>query len=201
MRAEPVLSGAIPVAPLIRQGYGAGWLPARADDCWFPGTARCPLSLARQTIHVDIKEQVAETTVVQVFKNSSNSDLEADYYFPLPQGASMRKFTMWVNGKRQSAETLGAGEARSIYEGIVRRLQDPGLLEYMGRDLCRVRIYPIPRRGEQKIEVRFSAILPRTGGMVAYEYPLPRPDTAAIVADEARSDCSPSDVKVVRVGE
>src|SRR3954447_4751658 len=86
---------------------------AHADGLLVPRDRSVPpLSLARQTIHVDIKEQMAETTVVQVFQNSSNRDLEADYYFPLPQGASMRKFTMWVNGKRQSAETLGAGEAR-----------------------------------------------------------------------------------------
>jgi Ca-activated chloride channel family protein len=133
-----------------------------------------PLGLARQEVRVviDVDGQVADTTVVQVFRNTTGRDLEADYLFPLPPGASVRQFTMWVGGKRMGAETLGAREARDIYEGIVRRLEDPGLLEYIDRDLCKVRIYPVPRRGEQKVEVRFTAVLPRVGDMVSYEYPL-----------------------------
>src|SRR4051812_42091085 len=108
-----------------------------------------PLGLARQEVRVVIDGQVADTTVKQVFRNTTDRDLEADYLFPLPPGASVRQFAMWVGGRRMSAETLGAPQARSIYEGIVRRLEDPGLLEYMDRDLCKVRIYPVPRRGEQ----------------------------------------------------
>src|SRR5215213_5563863 len=116
-----------------------------------------PLGLAHQEVRVVIDGQVADTTVVQVFRNTTDRDLEADYLFPLPPGASMRQFTMWVGGKPIRAETLGAPEARSIYEGIVRRLEDPALLESIGRDLFKVRIYPIPRRGEQRVEVRFTA--------------------------------------------
>jgi Ca-activated chloride channel family protein len=131
-----------------------------------------PLSVARQEIRVTIDGQVAETSVVQVFKNNTCGVLEADYLFPLPAGASMRGFTLWVDGKPQSAETLGAAEARSTYEGIVRRLQDPALLEYLDRDLCKVRIYPIAGHSEQKIEVRFTTVLSRIADLTAYEYPL-----------------------------
>ena len=79
---------------------------------------------------------------------------------------------MWVGGKRFRGEAVEADKARQTYEDIVRRLEDPGLLEYVGRDLWKMRIYPVPRRGEQKIEIRFTSILPREGDLISYRYPL-----------------------------
>ena len=114
--------------------------------------------------------QVATTKVEQSYHNSTDRDLEAEYLFPLPAGASVRDFSMWVGGKRYRGEAVDASKARQTYEDIVRRLKDPGLLEYIGRDLWKVRIYPVPRRGEQKIEITFTSILPVEGGMISYQY-------------------------------
>ncbi len=79
---------------------------------------------------------------------------------------------MWVDGKRYKGKAVDARAARQTYEDIVRRLQDPGLLEYIGRDLWKMRIYPVPRRGEQKIQLTFTSILPIEGGMISYQYHL-----------------------------
>ena len=114
--------------------------------------------------------QVATTKVEQSYHNTTDRDLEAEYIFPLPAGASVRDFSMWVGGKRFKGEAVDASAARQTYEDIVRRLQDPGLLEYIGRDLWKVRIYPVPRRGEQKIEITFTSILPVEGDMISYQY-------------------------------
>ena len=77
---------------------------------------------------------------------------------------------MWVGGKRFRGEAVDSSAARQTYEDIVRRLKDPGLLEYIGRDLWKMRIYPVPRRGEQKIEIAYSSILPLEGNLTAYQY-------------------------------
>src|SRR5262249_25629936 len=81
-----------------------------------------------------------------------------------------------------TGETLEAPKARHTYEDIVRRLKDPGLLEYVDRDLWKVRIFPVPRLGSQKIEIKFTTLLPKDGDLIAYQYPLrtgsnPRPVT------------------------
>ena len=41
---------------------------------------------------------------------------------------------------------INADEARRIYNEIVRRQKDPGLLEYAGKDLFQASIFPIPPR-------------------------------------------------------
>ena len=114
--------------------------------------------------------QVATTKVEQSYRNTTDRDLEAEYIFPLPAGASVRDFSMWVGSKRFKGEAVDAKAARQTYEDIVRRLQDPGLLEYIGRDLWKVRIYPVPRRGEQKIEITYTSILPAERDMISYQY-------------------------------
>jgi Ca-activated chloride channel homolog len=149
----------------------AGSTLVRADGLLIPTDRGLPpLSLTFQRIEVAIVGQVATTKVEQSYHNSTDRDLEAEYIFPLPAGASVRDFSMWVGGKRYRGEAIDAPKARQTYEDIVRRLQDPGLLEYIGRDLWKVRIYPVPRRGEQKIEITYTSILPVEGGMISYQY-------------------------------
>jgi Ca-activated chloride channel family protein len=151
----------------------AGPLPVRADGLLVPTDRSLPpLSLTYQRVNVAIESQVATTSVEQVYRNSTQRDLEADYLFPLPAGATVREFAMWVGGKRLTGETIDALKARKTYEDIVRRLQDPGLLEYVDRDLWKVRIFPVPRLGEQKIEIKFTTLLARDGDLVSYQYPL-----------------------------
>ena len=130
------------------------------------------MRLSYQRVEVAIDGQVATTKVEQSYRNTTDRDLEAEYIFPLPAGASVRDFSMWVDGKRYEGKAVDAKAARQTYEDIVRRLQDPGLLEYIGRDLWKVRIYPVPRSGEQKIEITFTSILPIEGGMISYQYHL-----------------------------
>ena len=129
-----------------------------------------PLSLTFERVNVTIEGQVATTKVAQSYHNATDRDLEAEYVFALPAGASVRDFSMQVGSHTYRGASVAARDARRIYEDIVRRLKDPGLLEYMGGDLWKVRIYPVPRRGEQKIEITFTSILPLEGDMVSFQY-------------------------------
>src|SRR5437764_4165761 len=102
-----------------------------------------PLAMVYHRVSIAIDDQVAVTSVEQSFRNHTDRQLEATYVFPVPKGASVNKFTMWVNGKEVSGEMLEAAKARQIYTDIVRRTQDPGLLEYMGNNLLRMKVFPI----------------------------------------------------------
>ena len=84
-------------------------------------------------VSITIEDQVAITKVEQTFRNHTDRRLEATYVFPVPKGASVNKFTMVVNGKDVKGELIEADKARQIYTSIVRRTQDPGLLEYLGQ--------------------------------------------------------------------
>jgi len=131
-----------------------------------------PLALVGHEVRVAIENQVAETHVVQTFRNHTSRALEATYVFPVPRGASVTKFTMWVDGKEMKGELVEADKARTIYTDIVRRLQDPGLLEHLGNDLMKVRIFPVPAHGEQKVTVTFTSLASSDAGLIEYIYPL-----------------------------
>lgn len=98
--------------------------------------------------------------------------VEGRYVFPLPLGAVVSDFAMWVNGELLEARILDADEARAIYEDYVRRAIDPALLEYVGRTTLSARIFPIPAGGERRIELTYSELLTPEGGLYRYRYPL-----------------------------
>ena len=47
-----------------------------------------------------------------------------------------------INNMNALGELLEAKRAHAIYTEIVRRTMDPGLLEYLGNDLMRLRVFP-----------------------------------------------------------
>jgi Ca-activated chloride channel family protein len=137
-----------------------------------PGQDIPPLSVKYHHVKVEIVNQVAKTSVDQVFINHFGRDIEGTYIFPLPEGASVSDFAMYVGSERVRGEILDSREARRIYEDIVRRMRDPGLLEYIGRNLFRARVYPIPANGEKRVQISYTEVLRSDSGLVKYLYPL-----------------------------
>jgi Ca-activated chloride channel family protein len=131
-----------------------------------------PLAMLQHIVNIKLEDQVAITHVEQVFRNHTDRQLEATYVFPVPKGASVTKFTMWVNGKEVHGELLPADQARNIYTSIVRRTQDPGLLEYIGNNMLRMRVFPIPPKGDQKVAFTYESVAQKDAGAVEYVYPL-----------------------------
>ncbi len=130
------------------------------------------LTIKYHRVTVDIKDQVATTRVDQVFINEHSWTAEGTYVFPLPDGAAVSEFIMWVDGTPVTGEILEADEARQIYNDIVSRMRDPALLEYVGRDMLKASIFPIPPGEERRIELEYSQVLPLDNGLVHYVYPL-----------------------------
>ena len=50
-----------------------------------------PLALVRHRVRVEIDRQASVTTVEQVFLNNTDRQLEAQYVFPIPRGATMAR--------------------------------------------------------------------------------------------------------------
>ncbi len=211
------------VQPLIIAGFTVLLLlvavqPAFADGIIIidPPVPEVPpyLTVKYHRVTVTIVDQIATTHVDQVFVNESRHELEGTYTFPLPEGAAITDFSMWVDGERLSGEILPAKEARRIYEDIVRRQRDPALLEYVGRNTFRARIYPIAARSEKRVEIEYSEVLTADNGLIHYRYPLdterfsPRPIEDVSVRVEIDSQeaikavYSPShDVAIDRLGD
>ncbi len=131
-----------------------------------------PLEVSSHHVEVKIDGQVAVTSIDQEFYNPNDQRLEGTYMFPVPKDAHIDKFSMEIGGKMVDAELLPADKARQIYEDIVRKMRDPALLEYAGRDLFKVRIFPIEPRSRKPIKISYTELLRSDTGTVTYTYPL-----------------------------
>ncbi|HET6891360.1 MAG TPA: VIT and VWA domain-containing protein [Pyrinomonadaceae bacterium] len=152
-------------------------VPGPCEQCRLP-ERRPPIALPRtlpiKSIKIDTKilAQVATTHVEQVFRNDTDATLEGTYLFPIPESASIVEFAIWDGDRRLVGEVRSREEARRIYDEIVRRQRDPGLLEYAGKDLFQASIFPIPPHSDKKLELTYSQVLKAESGTVAYRYPL-----------------------------
>jgi len=148
-------------------------LPCFASGILLPNNkAYRALSITEYSVDVEVKGQVATTTVTQSFYNHTGRQIEAQYVFPLPKGAAINEFYMTINGKKTKGELLEKKAARMIYTSIVRRMQDPALLEYIGQDLIKVSIFPILPNSKQKIELSYTQTVAYDSSFLKYVYPL-----------------------------
>jgi hypothetical protein len=128
------------------------------------------LTLGYHHVSVDIRDQIARTTIEESFVNHTSSILEGVFYFPLPQDASISSFAMWIGGELVQGDIVEKQRARAIYEQILREKRDPGLLEWTGGNIFKARVYPIG--GEKRIRIQYTQVLPKVNGEYRYSYAL-----------------------------
>ncbi len=176
--------GLFAVLGLVFSAHAAGFIII-TDPSWQPETPPhfvpprprpphlfAPLEVASVKVDTRVNDQVAVTSVDQEFYNPNAARLEGTFVFPVPKGAHLDKFKMEIDGKMVEAELLGADKARHIYEDIVRRMRDPALLEYAGRDIFKVRIFPIEPNSRKRIHLSYTELLKSDNGLLTYNLPL-----------------------------
>ncbi len=150
-------------------------VPRPCETCPRPSRpVQLPPALPVKSIKLETKisAQVATTHVEQIFRNDTDATLEGTYFFPIPETASISEFAIWDGERRLVGEVRSREEARRIYDQIVRKQRDPGLLEYAGKDLFQASIFPIPPHADKKLELTYTQVLRAESGTVSYRYPL-----------------------------
>ncbi|HUQ30771.1 MAG TPA: VIT and VWA domain-containing protein, partial [Pyrinomonadaceae bacterium] len=150
-----------------------------------PRPVTLPRALPVKSININTKiaGQVATTHVEQIFRNDTDAVLEGTYMFPIPESASIVEFAIWDGDRKLVGEVRSREEARRIYDEIVRRQRDPGLLEYAGKDLFQASIFPIPAHSDKKLELTYTQVLKAESGTVSYRYPLGTGHNMAQIGD------------------
>src|SRR5262245_37565008 len=96
---------AIAVALLAYSGI------ASAHGISLPDAAKAPpLAITSHKVNIAIEDQVAVTRVEQTFHNDREGHLPSTYVFPVPKGAAVNQFTMWIDGKEVKGELVEAGK-------------------------------------------------------------------------------------------
>lgn len=126
---------------------------------------------------IDIKNQVATTTLTLSLTNPTNTVQQAEILMPIPEGVVVRSLQYDGVGPEPMAAVLPKDEARRIYDEIVRRMRDPALVEFAGTNVIRTSAFPIPPNTTQKLSLTFEQVLVADGTRV--DYWLPRSDSLA----------------------
>lgn len=160
----------------LEKVHGQGFIiPDREIDFrvprpWQPD--RRAYRIRELSIDANIKSPIATTTVTQVFENTGDVQIEATFVFPIPYDGAVDKMTFLVDGKELEAKLLPADKARQIYEGYVRRNQDPALLEWVGHGMFRSSVFPIPPGQTRTVTLRYSQLLRSDNQVVDYLFPM-----------------------------
>jgi len=178
LRAGAILAPALALAGLI---VAAGASQARAAGMLIAdGGLGGVLKIEEHDVRVTINNGVALTEVTQVFRNTEGRQVEALYVFPVPKGASVANFSMWIGGKEMLGEVVEKKRAREIYESYKKVRRDPGLLEQVDYKNFELRIFPIGPEAEQRVQITYYQELDYDADWATYVYPLATAPRGAI---------------------
>ncbi|MFO0632633.1 MAG: VIT domain-containing protein [Nannocystaceae bacterium] len=110
----------------------------------------------------------------QSFANDRAAVLEGIYRFPLPGDASIAGLQLLVGNRWMDGEIVEKQRGREIFQHIVDATvpRDPALLEWERANLFKLRLFPIPARGERRVRLSYTQVLPVVGDAVQYRFPL-----------------------------
>jgi tetratricopeptide (TPR) repeat protein len=115
-----------------------------------------PLALNDLSIRVEVIGNLAVTTMEMTFYNDLERVLEGNLYVPLGEGQTVSRFAMEVNGQLREASVVEKAKGRQVFESIVRKQIDPGLVEWTKGNTYKARVYPIPAKGYKQILVAYE---------------------------------------------
>lgn len=113
------------------------------------------IKLQSVDIETTIVGNTAVTKVKYVFNNPTNRELEAKLTFPLPEGTTVTKYAIDINGKMRDAVSVPKERGKEVFESIQHRQVDPGLIEKVSGNNFRSRISPVPAKCSRTMEVTF----------------------------------------------
>ncbi|MHC4915605.1 MAG: VIT domain-containing protein [Planctomycetota bacterium] len=115
---------------------------------------------------------LAETRMTMTFRNPHGRQLEGDLYFPLPEGSTVSGYALDINGKMVDGVIVEKHKGRQVFEKIVRRNIDPGLVEWTKGNNFKTRVFPIPAGGTRTVMVRYVSELEAREADGVYRLPM-----------------------------
>ncbi len=145
---------------------------------------RTPLTLVSEQVDVLITDQVATTTLVQVFRNDGPVAVAGTYRMPLGERTSVQEYAFWVDGRRVVSRIEEREQAQEQFEGAGRRGEDAALLEQSDPSMFTARFTELAPGETRRFEVTTSELLPYEAGLVRYSHPLDYASTGLPPVDE-----------------
>jgi len=145
---------------------------ALADGMMIPFPAEVGyLQVDYHRVTVTVDGPHAYTSVEQRFSNPYLTPIEARYVFPLPPGATIRDFTVWLDGASQTVQNMSRAETEAYLQKTISDRQDPSLLQYLGWETYAVDL-TLPPLGSTSMILEYEELLLPQGGLYRYFYTL-----------------------------
>ena len=144
--------------PPLRPQQATITQPPRPPAIYIPSEdgRKAPAQLQALKIDVQVVGAMATTTWDMTIYNPQNRLLEGELVFPLGEGQTVSRFAMDVNGVLREGVVVEKAKGRQVFESIVRRGVDPGLLEMVAGNSFKARIYPIPANGTKRVVIAYE---------------------------------------------
>ena len=110
----------------------------------------------------------ARTRVEMEFFNPNDRVLEGELLFPLMAGQEIDGFALDINGELRDAVPIEKAKGKQVFEEVIRRRVDPALLETVGGENFRLRVYPLPAQGTRRVVIHYSERLDSSQGHYRY---------------------------------
>ncbi len=130
------------------------------------------LEIKEHHVRVIIEDGYAITSIEQVFYNPNNTDLEANYSFPLPNKAAVGEFVYWIDGQAVTGEVLEKSKAKKIYQQEKQAGREVAITTQDDYKTFDSLVYPV--RAMQDVRIKLTYIQPAhlDTGIGRYVYPL-----------------------------
>ncbi len=157
---------------------------------WQVPEARTPIELRRLDVQATIVGRTAATRIELELFNPNSRMLEAQLQFPLAEGQSVTGFALDIDGELRPAVPVDKAKGRQVFEDITRARVDPALLESVGGNHHRLRVYPLPALGSRRVVLELSEVLPNAAAPawrlpLGLQAPATRLDVSVLVAGVA----------------
>ena len=156
--------------------------PAHASGLQPVGTS-APVSVQHVGYEIEQRDMYVSGVMEVTFVADSGTENSGNLRFPLPPGSVLHKAEIYLPAQErwETAETVGRREGEVIYEEVTNQEQpvDPLLIQRIGTDFYRARVYPIDEAGSLRIRVHYAHVLERTETGAALRVAFANPDSTA----------------------
>ena len=141
------------------------------------GQNALPLRAKSLTAAVAVKlTRFATTDMELTFANDLQTRVEADFLYTIPEGAVVTDFAYFYGQERVPARIAEKKRAAAIYKAITTRQRDPALVEMVGTNTFRARIFPVEPNADLRVQIRYVQVLPvGASGAATLSLPLQTP--------------------------
>jgi len=112
-------------------------------------------------VHWQLSGPFAEQQVELLLRNPSGRAVEGTVLLPLAPHERLKGYALDVEGEWRQAVPIERTQARVAFESTVRQRLDPALLEHDGGNRYRLRVFPIPAKGERRVRFTLASLAER----------------------------------------